>query len=102
AKQLNVGKETVQEWAEFLEQEGLITVKYRFSTVWLEELKISEKTALNIGKELIGEKDILRRKIEVSLSRLQTEANAINDVKSHFSKIQSQIKDEVKTVKKDL
>ncbi len=102
AKQLSVGKDTVREWSEFLEKEGFITIKYRFSTVWLEEYKISEKQALNIGKELVSEKDILRRKVDVAISRLQNEANALSDIKSNFNKIQSEIQGEVSRIKEDL
>jgi len=57
-----VGKNVVQEWAEFLEQEGLISIDYTLSKVWLIEKTITKDAMIETTREVSSEKDAFIRK----------------------------------------
>ncbi|MFW6449561.1 MAG: helix-turn-helix domain-containing protein [Nanoarchaeota archaeon] len=43
AKALDVSEDVIQEWADFLEEEDLITIDYSIRTTYLEEKKLDER-----------------------------------------------------------
>jgi hypothetical protein len=102
AKKLGVGKEVVREWAEFLEEEGMVSLEYSLSKVWITEKKITKDDILTNAKEIISEKDALSRKIDVAITALQDETAGFEDIRKEFSKIQGHIKNEIDVVKKQL
>jgi len=102
AKKLGVGKEVVQEWAEFLEEEGLVTLEYSFSKAWITEKKITKEDVLNGAKEVSSEKEALSRKIDVAITALQDETSGFEDIRKEFANIQSNIKEEINVVKSQL
>jgi chromosome segregation ATPase len=102
AKELGVGLNVVQEWAEFLEQEGLISIEYTFSKVWLQERKITKDQIMAGTKEVSSEKDAFIRKIDVALKALDSETVGFEDIKKRFLEIQSHIKSEIDTVRTEL
>ena len=102
AKKLGVGKNVVQEWAEFLEEEGLVTLEYSLSKVWITEKKITKEDVLSNAKEVSSSKDALARKIDVAITALQEETTGFETVRKEFINIQSHIKDEIGVVKKQL
>ncbi len=102
AKKLGVGKDVVQEWAEFLEEEGLVTLEYSFSKTFIVEKKISRDDVLGSAKEVSSEKEALARKIDVAISSLQDETAGFEDIRKQFTNIQSHIKEEINVVKSQL
>jgi chromosome segregation ATPase len=102
AKKLGVGKEVIQEWAEFLEEEGLVTLEYSFSKTWITEKKITKEDVLGSAKEVSSEKEALARKIDVAISALQDETSGFEDIRKEFATIQSHIKEEINVVKTQL
>lgn len=102
AKQLGVGKDVIHEWAESLEQEGLIIIKYSFSKTWLEEKQITKGELSISGKEAVSERDAFVRKIDIALTALDTDAAGFEELRRHFLNIQSHIKNEIEAVKKEL
>jgi chromosome segregation ATPase len=102
AKKLGVGKDVVQEWAEFLEEEGVITLDYSLSKTWITEKKITKEDVLGTAKEVSSEKEALSRKIDVAISTLQDETSGFENIRKEFVNIQGHIKNEVETVKKQL
>ncbi len=102
AKTLGVGKNVVQEWAEFLEEEGLVSLEYHLSKIFISERKIGKEDVLTNIKEVTSEKDALARKIDVALSALQEETSDFETIRAEFAKIQSNIKEEINLVKTQL
>jgi len=102
AKTLGVGKNVVQEWAEFLEEEGLVSLDYSLSKVWITEKKITKEEVMSSAKEVSSEKEALTRKIDVAISSLQDEASGFENIRKEFTNIQGHIKNEVEVVKKQL
>jgi len=102
AKKLGVGKDVVREWAEFLEEDGMVSIDYSLSKVWITEKKITKEDVLTNAKEIISEKDALSRKIDVAISALQDETTGFEDIRKEFSNIQGHIKNEIDVEKKQL
>jgi len=102
AKTLGVGKEVVQEWAEFLEEEGLVTIEYSLSKAWIMEKKITKEDVITGAKELSSQRDAFARKIEVAITSLDQETSGFEEVRKEFVNIQSHIKSEIDTVKNQL
>jgi len=102
AKKLGVGKEVVQEWAEFLEEEGVISLDYSLSKVWIVEKRITKEDVISGAKEVSSEKEALARKIDVAITALQDETTGFENIRKEFANIQGHIKNEVEIVKKQL
>ena len=65
SKSLGVGKDLIQEWAEFLEEEGVVMIEYKLSTIWINEKRITRDDVINTAKEVMSEKEAFSRKIDV-------------------------------------
>ena len=102
ASKLKVSPEVVQEWADFLEKEKLVTIEYSFSKVWLLERKLSKKEIKNVAKEISSEKDAFSRKIDSALKSLETETVGFEELKKQFVKIQGNVKQEIDEVERQL
>ena len=102
AKKLGVGKDVVQEWAEFLEEEGIVSLDYSLSKVWITEKKITKEEVVSSAKEVSSEKEALTRKIDVAISSLQEESSGFENIRKEFANIQGHIKNEVEVVKNQL
>jgi chromosome segregation ATPase len=102
AKELGVGKDVVQEWAEFLEEEGVVSLDYSFSKTWIIERKITKDDVIRGAAEISSEKEALVRRIDVAITSLQRDTTGFEDIRKEFAKIQSHIRTEIDTVKEQL
>jgi chromosome segregation ATPase len=102
AKELGVGKDVVQEWAEFLEEENIVSLEYNLSKTWIVEKRITKDDVLHGASEVSSEKEALSRRIDVAITSLQKETSGFEDVRKEFANIQGHIKSEIETVKKQL
>lgn len=101
AKQLGVSKVLVQEWADFLEQDGLISVEYSLSKVYLVERKLSKREVEKKTKEYTNRKDSFIRKVETTLHSLDKDTLGFEKMRGEFDKLKKQIGGEIDVVKKD-
>jgi chromosome segregation ATPase len=102
SKKLGVSSQVIQEWGEFLEKEGLITIEFSLSKVWLCEKKLSKKEIISAAKEISSEKDAFLRKIDSALKTLQKDTAGFEEIKDQFTKIQSNVKDKINIVEQEL
>ncbi len=102
AKELGVSEDTIYEWAEFLEQEGRISLKYGFLGMTLHKAQGTKEEAIEAGKKLVSEKDAFRRKIDATINKLEQENSGFEDIKKQYRKIHKQVKNEIDSVKKDV
>jgi len=102
AKELGVSTTVIQEWVDFLEEEGIISVEYKLTKAYLVERKLTRKEVDAKAKEFISKKDVFVRKAEVSLSFLEKQAEDLKKVKSEFDKLKSELGLELDTVREDL
>ncbi|MBN1275692.1 hypothetical protein JXA12_05385 [Candidatus Woesearchaeota archaeon] len=101
AKQLGVSKVLVQEWADFLEEDGLISVEYTLSKVWLVERKLSKSEVEKKTKEYTSKKESFVRKVETTLQSLEKDTIGFEKMKEEFADLKKSIGGEIEAVKKD-
>ena len=102
AKKLGVSTTTVEEWAEFLEEEGIINIEYKLATPYMSERKLTQKEIKKKETEFHGKKDMFISKAESMLSSLDKEATGLRKVKGEFDKLKKELGFEVDTVKEEL
>ena len=102
AKELGVSATVIQEWVDFLEEEGIISVEYKLTKPYLVERKLTKKEVDAKAKEFAGKKEVFVRKAEVSLSFLEKQAEELKRVKDEFDRLKSELGMELDTVRDDL
>jgi len=102
AKELGVSTTVVQEWVDFLEDEGIISVEYKLTKPYLVERKLTKKEVDVKSKEFEGKKEGFIRKAEVSLSFLQKQSEDLKKVKSEFDRLKGELGLQLDTVRSEL
>lgn len=102
SKELGVSTTVIMEWAEFLEEEGIISIEYKFTKPYLVARKLAKKDVREKAKEFSGKRDVFIRKAEVSLGFLEREASKLNAIKSEFDKIKKDLGFDMGAVKNEL
>jgi hypothetical protein len=89
SKLLGVDEETVEDWAQFLEDGGLISIEYKFTVPYLVGKKLTRGEIETKAKELTETKNIFVRKTESAtnyLDMLDSEVTKIEEVFEHLEK----------------
>ncbi|MBU1204705.1 MAG: hypothetical protein KJ968_04035 [Nanoarchaeota archaeon] len=102
AKELGISQVVVEEWADFLEEDGIISIDYKFATPWLIERKLKKEEIEKKIKEFHGKKDVIVRRSESLLSFLDREGESISKIREEFKNIREDIHTEADNVKKEL
>jgi len=102
AKELGVSIPVVQEWANFLEDEGLISIEDMLRKTYLVERKLSKGEVEKKTKEYVGKKDAFIAKVETAISSLHKESEGLDRVKEEFDKLKDAIGGDIDLVKEEL
>ncbi len=102
AKELGVSTTVIQEWVDFLEEEGIISVEYKLTKPYLVDRKLTKKEVEVKAKEFASRKEVFVRKAEVSLSFLEKQAEELRKIKSEFDKVKNELGLELDTVRNEL
>src|SRR3989338_5814133 len=102
AKELGVSNTVVMEWEDFLEEEDIISIEYKFTKPFLVQRKLGKKEIQEKAKEFSGKKDVFVRKAEVSLSFLENEAAKLNSIKEEFDNIKKELGFDLGNVRNEL
>jgi len=102
AKELGVPEEVVQEWADFLEEEGLLSITYKLSKTYLEERKLSKKEVEKKAKEYNSKKEAFTRKVDTTLKQLEKETAGFEEIKKQYYSLKEEIGDEINQVKDEV
>ena len=102
AKELGVSTTVVQEWVDFLEDEGIISVEYKMTKPFLVDRKLTKKEIENKSKEFENKKDVFVRKAEVNLSFLEKQAGELKSIKGEFDRLKNELGMQLDTVRSDL
>lgn len=89
AKELGVSTSSIEEWADFLEEEGIIDIESQFATVYLIEKKISKKDIAEKVKAVRDEKEQFMRRVESSMNAIERDSEEIKLIDSEFRKIKN-------------
>ena len=102
AKALGVSPVVVEEWADFLEEDDVISIDYKFATPWLIDKKLKKEEIVKKVKEFHGKKDVIIRRSESLLSSVNKEGEDITKVRDEFKKIREEIHSEAGNVQNEL
>lgn len=102
ARELGVSNTIVMEWSDFLEEEGIINIEYKFTKPFLLARKLAKKEVQEKAKEFEGKKDVFIRKAEVSLSFLEKESAKLKTLKEEFEKIKKELGFDMDSIKREL
>lgn len=102
ARELGVSTAVIQEWMDFLEEEGIISVEYKLTKPYLVERKMTRKEVEKKAKEFSSRKDVFVRKAEGSLGFLEKQAEDLKKVKGEFDKLKNELGFDLDTVKSEL
>ena len=102
ATELGVGSNIIMEWADYLEEEGIIKIQYKFTKPFLVARKIAKKDVQIKAKEFSGKKEVFVRKAEVSLIFLNREASKLKGIKDEFDKIKKELGLDIDSIKNEL
>ncbi len=84
AKELNVSKLLIEDWANFLEEEGLIKREYKLTDEFLTARKVNKEEINKKEKELSLRKDTLIKKAEDLLSKTNIREKEFSGLKEDF------------------
>jgi len=102
AKALGVSNAVIDEWSDFLEEEGIISIEYKLATTYLVERKLSKKEVVKKAKEFHGTKDAFVRKIETTIQGIDRDTSGLDSLKEEFTKLKDDIGDDLGNVKEEL
>lgn len=102
AKSLGVSPTVVEEWADFLEEEGVVAVEYKLTTPYLSMKELTKKEHEEKVKEFHDKKDILIRKAEVMVGTLDKQAIEFQKLKEEFDKLKDELGNKIHPVKSEL
>ncbi|MFH0978936.1 MAG: hypothetical protein V1837_06585 [Candidatus Woesearchaeota archaeon] len=102
AKMLSVSKVVVEEWADFLEEEGIISIEYKFTTAYLVERVLSKKEVDEKIKDFKGKKEGFVRKAEVARALLADEGQVFSEIKGQFKKLKDDLGHDLVSVQEEL
>jgi exonuclease SbcC len=93
AKELGVSVSSVEEWSDFLEDEGIINLQSKFATVYLVEKKMGKKEVAEKVKAVKEEKEDFLRRVESSINAVERDSEEIKLIDSEFRKIKGMLED---------
>jgi hypothetical protein len=102
AKKLGVSKTVLQEWADFLQEEKVIDIDYKFTSTWLIEKKMTEEDIKNKKSEFESLKDNFIRKVETSIESVNHETLGLEKIRSEFDVIKKEISFELEKVQAEV
>jgi hypothetical protein len=102
AKGLGVSQDAIDEWADFLEEDNVIDIEYKFANTWLINKKLQKGEIKEKIKNVEAERSIIIRKSESLLNLLDNEGGDITKIKKEFNKIKDEIHSEANSVHDEL
>ncbi|MFH1916695.1 MAG: hypothetical protein ABIJ21_05500 [Nanoarchaeota archaeon] len=102
AKELGVSPVIIQEWADFLEEEGTLSIEYSLSKVYLLEKRLTKKEIEGKARDYEDKKDAFVRKVEVALEHLDRETATFEKIKEEFLKLKEGLGGEMDKIQTQL
>ncbi len=102
AKELGVSLTVIEEWADFIEEEGIISKEYKFTKAFLVDKKLTKVEVSKKEKEFTGKKEVFVRKAEGTLKFLEKEAEKLKSVKGEFDKLKKEFGFEIGSIKNEI
>lgn len=102
AKLLAVPRVVIEEWVDFLEENGVVEVEYKFTTPYIRKKELTKKEVEKKSKEFTGKKEGFVRKIESSYTSIDNASSILKQIKDEFGTLSKELSNDVGNVKEDL
>ena len=102
SKQLAVSRELIEEWADFLEERGVIKLEYKFTTPYLIYKEQDTKSANKSQKHFTTRKEAFTRQIDSTLQLIEGHAQGLTKVRDEFDKINAELEIKIKAIRGEL
>ncbi len=102
ALKLGVSASLVEEWANFMEEEGLIEIKYEMTTPYLVYKELSTQQLEDKKETFLQEKEVLLKKAETTLEFLDDQGEEIKTIREEFQRFKSDVEKEITEAKQEL
>ncbi|MEM2121403.1 MAG: hypothetical protein QXU20_01955 [Candidatus Woesearchaeota archaeon] len=102
AKKLGVDNKTIEEWADFLEEEGVIKVEYTLTTPILVLKEINEQDIKNKEKELSLKKSVLLGKAQKLVKDVDKNEEYFKELKRELDEIKKYLGKDAEKIEKEL
>ncbi|MBI2142233.1 hypothetical protein HYU15_01935, partial [Candidatus Woesearchaeota archaeon] len=102
AKDLSMPKVVIEEWADFLHEQGVIEIDYKFATPFLVKRELTRDEAARNSKDFEGRKEGFVRKVEAMIEYIDRESSGLKKVRGDFRKLSAELEEDVKKVRADL
>jgi hypothetical protein len=99
---LKTSRTLIQEWAKLLEDEGILSIEYKFASPFLVKREISKEDVENKIQEFHVTKDTFVRKGELMLSQLDDRGLKLSKLKDKFDKLKKHNDRELKKFRSEL
>ncbi len=102
ANELGINQNLLEEWADFLEEEGIITVEYKLTTPYLVVKELRKEEATQKTEDFLRKKETFVNKAESMLSIIEKESKELTTIKSESEKLKKSIGIDITKVEGDL
>lgn len=102
AKALGVSKTIVQEWADFLEEEGIIEVKYSLAKTYLVDKKLSKGEAAAKERQFERQRETFVTKVDQSIGAIEHEGIGFESFRKEFHALKGELGNSLKAVQSEL
>ncbi len=102
AKKLSIDPTVVKEWADFLEEEGIIGIQFSLSKTFLVEKRLSGSEVKKKASEYENKREAFVRRVDSALKQLEDETAGFESIKKQYDAVKDQIGDEIEAVKEEM
>ena len=102
AKQLGVSKTIIQEWADFLEEEGLVEIKYSLAKTYLVDRKLSKTETVAKERQLEQQRETFVTKVDQSISAIEREGAGFEQFRKEFQSLKGELGTSLQAVQAEL
>jgi hypothetical protein len=102
AKTLGVSKTIVQEWADFLEEEAIIEIKYSLAKTYLVDKKLSQGEAAAKERQFERQRETFVTKVDQSIGAIEHEGIGFEAFKKEFHTLKGELGTSLKAVQGEL
>ncbi|MBN1385580.1 hypothetical protein JW968_01225 [Candidatus Woesearchaeota archaeon] len=99
AQELGVSRKVIEDWADFLEDEKILSVEYLLLKPFLVEQKMSRSEVRRRTREFTIKKEAFLRKVESTLKNLDRDDVTIQKFRNSFYNLKKQVSGEIEEIK---
>lgn len=99
---LGVDEETIEDWAQFLEDGGLISMEYKFTVPYLVGKKLTKEEIDRKAEEIGNDKNIFMRKTQSAMNYLEMLDKEVNKIETIFAHLEKHSDKSLKHVQNDV